>query len=178
MKQKPLILVTNDDGIDSPGLAAAVRAALRVGDVVIAAPNEQQTAMGRAYPDRDDLGVIDTIMIDVGLKDTIEAYAVHGSPGYTARQRSVECQASVPSGADQGNRDHQDSDDREDDDGPEKSGILCECSAGCGVGGDLRCEDACDNNHGNGDCDHGGNNLGHACCHFLHLLFFTSLCIG
>ena len=84
MKQKPLILVTNDDGIDSPGLAAAVRAALRVGDVVIAAPNEQQTAMGRAYPDRDDLGVIDTIMIDVGLKDTIEAYAVHGSPGYTA----------------------------------------------------------------------------------------------
>ena len=84
MKQNPLILVTNDDGIDSPGLAAAVRAALRVGDVVVAAPNEQQTAMGRAYPDRDDLGVIDIVMIDVGLKDPIEAYAVHGSPGYTA----------------------------------------------------------------------------------------------
>ena len=46
MMQRPLILVTNDDGIDSPGLAAAARAALRVGDVVIAAPNEQQTAMG------------------------------------------------------------------------------------------------------------------------------------
>ena len=43
--QKPLLLVTNDDGLDSPGLAAAARAALRVGDVVIAAPNEQQTAM-------------------------------------------------------------------------------------------------------------------------------------
>ena len=56
MMQRPLILVTNDDGIDSPGLAAAARAALRVGDVVIAAPNEQQTAMGRAYPGREDLG--------------------------------------------------------------------------------------------------------------------------
>ena len=82
--QKPLILVTNDDGIDSPGLAAAARAALRVGDVVIAAPNEQQTAMGRAYPGREDLGVIDTVRIDVGLSEPVDAYAVHGSPGYTA----------------------------------------------------------------------------------------------
>lgn len=84
VKQKPLILVTNDDGINSPGLAAAARAALRVGEIVIAAPNEQQTAMGRAYPDRADLGVIDTVSIDIGLENPVEAYAVHGSPGYTA----------------------------------------------------------------------------------------------
>ena len=84
MMQKPLILVTNDDGIDSPGLAAAARAALRVGDVVIAAPNEQQTAMGRAYPGREDLGIIDTVRIDIGLREPADAYAVHGSPGYTA----------------------------------------------------------------------------------------------
>ena len=82
--KKPLILVTNDDGIDSPGLAAAVRGAMKVGDVVIAAPNEQQTAMGRAYPRREDLGVIDTVMIDVGLSEQVEAFAVHGSPGYAA----------------------------------------------------------------------------------------------
>ena len=84
MMQRPLILVTNDDGIDSPGLAAAARAALRVGDVVIAAPNEQQTAMGRAYPGREDLGIIDTVRIDIGLREPADAYAVHGSPGYTA----------------------------------------------------------------------------------------------
>lgn len=84
MKPKPLILVTNDDGIDSPGLAAAVRGAMRVGDVVIAAPSEQHTAMGRAYPDRDDLGVIDTVQLDVGIGAPVEAYAVHGSPGYAA----------------------------------------------------------------------------------------------
>lgn len=84
MNQKRLILVTNDDGIHSLGLAAAVRGALKVGDVVIAAPNEQQTAMGRAYPMREDLGVIDTVSIDVGLSEPVEAFAVHGSPGYTA----------------------------------------------------------------------------------------------
>ena len=81
---KPLILVTNDDGIDSLGLAAAARAALRVGDVVISAPNEQQTAMGRAYPLRDDIGVIDVVSLDLGLEQPVEAYAVHGSPGYAA----------------------------------------------------------------------------------------------
>ena len=84
MTMKPLILVTNDDGIKSPGLAAAARAAFRIGDVVIAAPNEQQTAMGRAYPYREDLGVIDTIQIDIGFENLVEAYAVHGSPGYAA----------------------------------------------------------------------------------------------
>ena len=84
MKQAPLILVTNDDGIDSPGLAAAARAAMRVGQVVIAAPSEQQTAMGRAYPRRDDLGVIDTVEIDAGLGEMVRAYAVHGYPGYAA----------------------------------------------------------------------------------------------
>lgn len=84
MNTEPLILVTNDDGIDSPGLAAAARAAMRVGQVVIAAPNEQQTAMGRAYPRRDDLGVIDIVELDIGLEETVPAYAVHGSPGYAA----------------------------------------------------------------------------------------------
>ncbi|MBR6472408.1 MAG: 5'/3'-nucleotidase SurE [Firmicutes bacterium] len=84
MTYRPLILVTNDDGIDSPGLAAAARGAIKVGDVVIAAPSEQQTAMGRAYPRRDDIGVIDVVQIDIGVGYPIEAYAVHGSPGYAA----------------------------------------------------------------------------------------------
>lgn len=81
---KPLILITNDDGIDSLGLAAAARGAMRVGDVIIAAPNAQQTAMGRAYPPREDLGIIDIIEIDIGIGHPVEAYAVHGSPGYAA----------------------------------------------------------------------------------------------
>ena len=41
------ILVTNDDGIDSPGLCAAVKAALPLGHVTIVAPSHQQTGTGR-----------------------------------------------------------------------------------------------------------------------------------
>jgi hypothetical protein len=46
---KPLILVTNDDGIESPGLRAAVEVAVSLGDVLVAAPMEQQTSSGRGY---------------------------------------------------------------------------------------------------------------------------------
>jgi 5'-nucleotidase len=40
--------------------------------------------MGRAYPAREDLGVIDIVELDIGLTKPVEAYAVHGSPGYAA----------------------------------------------------------------------------------------------
>ena len=44
---KPRIFVSNDDGIESPGLKAAVAAALPLGDVVVVAPTRQGTSMGR-----------------------------------------------------------------------------------------------------------------------------------
>ena len=46
--KKPLILVTNDDGILSPGLRAVVEALTEFAELVIAAPSEQQTSMGRS----------------------------------------------------------------------------------------------------------------------------------
>ncbi len=42
------ILVTNDDGIFSPGLAAAAEAASGFGELFIAAPSSQKTASGRS----------------------------------------------------------------------------------------------------------------------------------
>lgn len=53
------ILVTNDDGIDSPGLHSLAKAMMKLGDVFIVAPDSQQSAVGhsltienplRAYP--------------------------------------------------------------------------------------------------------------------------------
>ena len=41
------ILLTNDDGIESPGLHAAVTAAIQTGNVTVVAPSHQQTATGR-----------------------------------------------------------------------------------------------------------------------------------
>ncbi len=42
------ILMTNDDGIGSPGLRAAVEAVAPLGNVIIVAPSRQQTSMGRS----------------------------------------------------------------------------------------------------------------------------------
>jgi len=47
---RPLILVTNDDGVTSPGLWAAVQAALPLGDVLVAAPARQWSGAGRSMP--------------------------------------------------------------------------------------------------------------------------------
>lgn len=41
-----MILVTNDDGIDAPGLATLVRIAGRLGDVMVMAPREEQSYAG------------------------------------------------------------------------------------------------------------------------------------
>jgi len=46
----PLILVTNDDGITSPGLRAAVQAALPLGQVLVVAPARQWSGAGRSMP--------------------------------------------------------------------------------------------------------------------------------
>ncbi len=46
-KQKPHIAITNDDGIDSPGLRAAAEALADLGRLTIIAPTFQQTATGR-----------------------------------------------------------------------------------------------------------------------------------
>jgi 5'-nucleotidase len=41
-----LILLTNDDGIRAPGISAALKVLRRIGDVVVVAPNEVQSATG------------------------------------------------------------------------------------------------------------------------------------
>lgn len=45
---KPLILVTNDDGITAPGLLALISVMAEIGNVVVVAPDKPQSAMGHA----------------------------------------------------------------------------------------------------------------------------------
>ena len=48
MTAKPLILVTNDDGMFAPGIKALVEVAKEFGDVIVVAPDSPQSAMGHA----------------------------------------------------------------------------------------------------------------------------------
>src|ERR1051325_9911415 len=76
---RPLILLTNDDGVHSPGLHAAAEAVAHLGDLLIVAPRHQQTAMSRSMPNEADTGMIDMFTLELGGEARV-VYGVHGSP--------------------------------------------------------------------------------------------------
>jgi 5'-nucleotidase len=75
---KPLILLTNDDGICSPGLLAAAEAVHDLGELLIVAPVTQQTGMGRASPQVTN-GSIEKEVLRVSGQELI-AYGLPASP--------------------------------------------------------------------------------------------------
>jgi len=77
-KKKPHILLTNDDGIRSPGLWAAASELSRIGYVTVAAPREQSSGMGRSLPSTSD-GIIRKEQVQVNGQEW-NVYAVGGSP--------------------------------------------------------------------------------------------------
>ena len=73
-----LILVTNDDGIRSPGLRAAVEAVLPLGDVVVVAPSSQQTSAGRGLHGNREAS-FQKVELHIG-KQTVTGYHCECSP--------------------------------------------------------------------------------------------------
>ncbi|RDV13736.1 5'/3'-nucleotidase SurE [Pontibacter diazotrophicus] len=74
---KPLILVSNDDGITAPGIRTLVKVAMKVGDVVIVAPDSPQSGMGHA------ITIGNTLRLDrsIAFEDLdVEAYECSGTP--------------------------------------------------------------------------------------------------
>jgi len=81
MTQRPLILLTNDDGIESPGLWAAIEAVAPLGDLLIVAPHQQQSASGRSFAlmsDRTLYHLTRTV-----ADKTLTAYSLKGTPAQT-----------------------------------------------------------------------------------------------
>jgi 5'-nucleotidase len=75
MKDKPLILITNDDGITAPGIKALVEAVKHLGEVVIVAPDSPQSAMGHAVTISKPLRLEKT-----KLYGDIKSYQCSGTP--------------------------------------------------------------------------------------------------
>ena len=76
--KKPQILLTNDDGIRSPGLWAAAAALSELGYVTVTAPREQSSGAGRSLPNTSD-GIISEEQVQVNGQ-TWSVFAVGGSP--------------------------------------------------------------------------------------------------
>jgi 5'-nucleotidase len=82
-KSKPQILLTNDDGIESPGLWAAAEALSEIGYVWVAAPREQASSTGRSMPLTSD-GRITVKQVRVNGQDWT-VHAVGGTPAQTVQ---------------------------------------------------------------------------------------------
>lgn len=76
--KKPLILVTNDDGITAPGIQALIEVASKFGELVVVAPDSPQSGKGHA----------------ITLNNTLRANAtplVNNTKGYACSGTPVDC---------------------------------------------------------------------------------------
>ena len=76
--EKPLILVTNDDGITAPGLRMLISIVKKIGEVVVVAPDSPQSGMGHAI-------TLDTALFSKKMKidldsEGIDEYSCSGTP--------------------------------------------------------------------------------------------------
>lgn len=91
---RPLILLTNDDGIRSPALWAAAEALSEIGFVTVAAPREQSSGAGRSMPITSDGTLIEEQVEVRGKKWNV--YAVGGSPAQAVQHGILELMPREP----------------------------------------------------------------------------------
>lgn len=92
--KEPQILLTNDDGIQSPGLWAAAQALSELGFVHVVAPRDQYSGGGRSMPSTSD-GIIQTKEVRVNDK-TWTVYSVGGSPAQAVLHATLEILPGTP----------------------------------------------------------------------------------
>lgn len=76
MQSRPLILVTNDDGITAPGIRTLIAVMQEIGEVCVVAPDQPQSGMGHA------ITVNDTLHLKrISSEDSpIQEYSCSGTP--------------------------------------------------------------------------------------------------
>lgn len=92
---RPAIMITNDDGISSPGLRAAVRAVQDLGDLLIVAPATPQSSMGRSFGCGSGRGIITEVPLEVDGR-RFPAYSVTGTPALVVAHALTELMTSTP----------------------------------------------------------------------------------
>lgn len=76
MTKKPLILITNDDGINAPGIRTLISIMNTLGEVVVVAPDSPQSGMGHAITLNSTL-YAEQVFIDEGAQ---KEYSCSGTP--------------------------------------------------------------------------------------------------
>ncbi len=76
MSSKPTILVTNDDGINAPGIRALISVMAEIGNVIVVAPDSPQSAMGHAITINSTL-YLNKVSVE---NAAVTEYACSGTP--------------------------------------------------------------------------------------------------
>jgi 5'-nucleotidase len=92
---KPLVLFTNDDGIESPGLWASAEAFTDIADILVVAPRVQQSGMGRSLPVTSEGRIIEQEKQFNG--QAYKVYAVDGTPAQAIQHGVIELADRLPS---------------------------------------------------------------------------------
>jgi 5'-nucleotidase len=73
--ERPLILVTNDDGVTAPGINALIEVMKTLGDVIVVAPDKPQSGMGHA------ITINSTLRIQkLNIHGVLDEYSCTGTP--------------------------------------------------------------------------------------------------
>lgn len=88
--KRPLILVTNDDGVTAPGIRHLVRLMSEIGEVVVVAPDSPQSGMGHAITTENPL-YCDPVQMPEGVE--YKVYACSGTPVDCVK---LACQSILP----------------------------------------------------------------------------------
>ena len=92
--EKKQILLTNDDGIRSPGLWAAASVLSEIGFVQVVAPRDQFSGAGRSLPSTSD-GTISVETVGVNGKEW-QVYSIGGSPAQAVMHGVLEITSQKP----------------------------------------------------------------------------------
>src|SRR5712691_10490342 len=93
MTHKPLIMLTNDDGIASPGLRALIHAVQPLGELLVVAPRHQQSATSRSY--LQHIGETERHRLRVNGR-TLIAYSIEVTPAQAVRHGLLRFAARKP----------------------------------------------------------------------------------
>ncbi len=74
-KSQPIILITNDDSVNAPGIRALVEAVKGLGKIIVVAPDKPQSGMGHAITIGHPLR-----LHKVNVFEGVEAYSCSGTP--------------------------------------------------------------------------------------------------
>src|SRR5215510_12783239 len=73
--EKPVILITNDDGVTAPGIMNLVESVKDLGKIVVVAPDKPQSGMGHAITIGQPLR-----LHKVNVFEGVESYSCTGTP--------------------------------------------------------------------------------------------------